>query len=168
MFVLALAFFSPYAQAQSLTVLYAFTGSPDGAGSYARLGQDSTGNLYGTTPIGGTNNGTVFEVSSQGTERLLHTFSGKGDGFAPGAGLVIDATGNLYGTTTYGGSHNFGTVFKLNKAGKKTVLTTLTARTGQIPGLIWFEIQPAIFTGLLPQAVAATAIAGADAEPCSW
>jgi uncharacterized repeat protein (TIGR03803 family) len=122
MFVLALALFSPYAQAQSLTVLYEFTGSPDGAGSYARLVQDSTGNLYGTTPIGGTNNGTVFEVSSQGTETLLHTFSGKRDGFGPGAGLVIDASGNLYGTTTYGGTHNFGTVFKLNKAGKKTVL----------------------------------------------
>jgi uncharacterized repeat protein (TIGR03803 family) len=77
MFVLALAFLSPYAQAQSLTVLYEFTGSPDGVGSYARLVQDSTGNLYGTTPIGGTNNGTVFEVSSQGTETLLHTFNGK-------------------------------------------------------------------------------------------
>jgi uncharacterized repeat protein (TIGR03803 family) len=133
MSVLALAFFSPYAQAQSLTVLYEFTGSPDGAGSYARLVQDSTGNLYGTTPIGGTNNGTVFEVSSQGNETLLHTFRGNRDGFLPGAGLVIDASGKLYGTTVYGGTHNLGTVFELNKAGTKIVLFAFSGPDGANP-----------------------------------
>ena len=133
MFALALAFFGSFAQAQSLTVLYEFTGSPDGAGSYARLVQDSTGNLYGTTPIGGTNNGTVFEISSQENETLLQTFKGKRNGFFPGAGLVIDDNGRLYGTTVYGGAHNLGTVFKLNKAGTKTVLYNFSGPDGANP-----------------------------------
>ena len=133
MFALALALFCSYAQAQSLTVLYEFKGSPDGAGSYARLVRDSAGNLYGTTPVGGTNNGTVFEVRSQGNETLLHTFKGKRDGFLPGAGLVIDASGKLYGTTVYGGTHNLGTVFKLNKSGTKTVLFAFSGPDGANP-----------------------------------
>ena len=36
----------------------------DGAGPDAGLIMDASGNLYGTTPVGGpTDNGTVFEIS---------------------------------------------------------------------------------------------------------
>ena len=42
------------------------------------------------------------------------------------AGLVRDKSGNFYGTTFYGGAEvctfGCGTVFKLNTAGKETVL----------------------------------------------
>jgi uncharacterized repeat protein (TIGR03803 family) len=96
------------------TVLYSFTGTPDGAGPYAGVVLDEQGNLYGTTYGGGTADyGTVFEINATGNETVLHSFgSTKGDGKYPYAGLVLDAQG-LYGTTTHGGAHNKGTVFKL-------------------------------------------------------
>ncbi|HSZ62500.1 MAG TPA: choice-of-anchor tandem repeat GloVer-containing protein [Terriglobales bacterium] len=96
------------------TVLYSFTGTPDGAGPYAGVVLDAQGNLYGTTYSGGTADyGTVFEINATGNETVLHSFgSTKGDGKYPYAGLVLDAQG-LYGTTTHGGAHNKGTVFKL-------------------------------------------------------
>jgi len=40
--------------------------------------------------------------------------------------LVQDAAGNLYGTTTYGGATGNGAVFKLDSAGKETVLYSFT------------------------------------------
>jgi uncharacterized repeat protein (TIGR03803 family) len=97
------------------TVLYSFTGTPDGANPYAVLVLDAQGNLYGTTYGGGTADyGTVFEISATGNETVLHSFGAtKGDGKYPYAGLVLDAQGYLYGTTTHGGAHNKGTVFKL-------------------------------------------------------
>ena len=44
------------------------------------------------------------------------------DGENPQAGLVRDAAGNLYGTTVNGGAFGFGAVFKLDPAGRETVL----------------------------------------------
>ncbi len=111
--------------APAQTTLYNFKGDPDGAAPVAPLIRDSAGNLYGTTYVGGNNNGTVFEVNSAGHETILHTFKGP-DGSAPWAGLVRDAGGNLYGTTAYGGAFNFGTVFKITRAGKGRVLYSFT------------------------------------------
>src|SRR5712691_5197054 len=111
--------------APAQTSLYIFKGDPDGAAPVAPLIRDSAGNLYGTTYVGGNNNGTVFEVNSAGHETILHTFKGP-DGSAPWAGLVRDAGGNLYGTTAYGGAFNFGTVFKITRAGKGRVLYSFT------------------------------------------
>jgi uncharacterized repeat protein (TIGR03803 family) len=53
---------------------------------------------------------------------VLHSFTGGADGGAPHAGLVSDAAGNLYGTTQAGGKYGYGTVFKIDVAGKETVL----------------------------------------------
>jgi uncharacterized repeat protein (TIGR03803 family) len=50
----------------------------------------------------------------------LHSFKGT-DGANPYAGLIQDAAGNLYGTTYLGGLGG-GTVFKLDKSGKETLL----------------------------------------------
>jgi len=83
--------------------------------------RDRHGNLFGTTSFGGgpTSAGTVFEVDSAGTEKVLHNFvGGTADGTEPAAGLVTDADGNLYGTTQWGGSGTgcaggCGTVFKI-------------------------------------------------------
>ncbi len=48
------------------TVLYSFTGGADGGYPYASLSRDSSGNLYGTTGLGGTEDtGTAFKVSAQ-------------------------------------------------------------------------------------------------------
>jgi len=59
----------------------------------------------------------VAKQTPQPSYRILHKFRAGADGARPEAGLIRDAAGNLYGTTFYG-----NTVFKINKAGKKTVL----------------------------------------------
>jgi uncharacterized repeat protein (TIGR03803 family) len=115
------------------TVLYKFKGYPDGDYSEAGLLRDSAGNLYGTTESGGSNCspygcGTVFKVTKTGKETVLHSFDASGkDGNQPIAGVVRDKAGNLYGTTPWGdslgcGGNGCGTVFKLDTAGKETVL----------------------------------------------
>jgi uncharacterized repeat protein (TIGR03803 family) len=121
---------TPSAQAQTLTVLYNFLGTPDGFNPYAPLIRDTLGNLYGTTVGGGSypgcsdlGCGTVFELSSNGVETVLHSFrGGTSDGSALYGGLLRDAAGNLYGTTYGGGAYGNGSVFKLNGAGKERKL----------------------------------------------
>jgi uncharacterized repeat protein (TIGR03803 family) len=108
------------------TVLYSFTGGPDGGEPYGNLVMDATGILYGTTILyGAYGYGTVFKLVPSGAERVLHSFTGGADGGWPTAGLILDAAGNLYGTTTIGGAR-YGTVFKLDSRGAATVLHTFT------------------------------------------
>jgi len=105
------------------TVLYSFTGGPDGWWPfYSPVVFDSVGNLYGTTQAGGAFGvGTVFELSPVGTswtETVVHSFSGGTDSADPENGLIIDSAGNLYGTTFFGGADFFGgTVFELSPSG---------------------------------------------------
>ena len=115
------------AQAQTLTVLYSFTNSPDGAFPSGRLVRDKAGNLYATTVQGGSSgSGTVFMVDPIGQETVLHSFTNSPDGALPEAGVVRDRAGNLYGTTVIGGSSNSGTVFMVDPIGKETVLHSFT------------------------------------------
>ena len=113
----------------SMVTLYQFVGGTDGANPFETLIRDSKGTLYGTTEKGGNTIcpypgcGTIFEVTTNGTEKILHSFSGS-DGAGPLAGLLRDTKGNLYGTATWGGPENFGNVFKLAKNGVLTVLHT--------------------------------------------
>ncbi len=101
--------------------LYAFSGTPDGAQSFAGVIFDKAGNLYGTTAQGGTTgNGTVYELSPAGngwTEKVLYSFTGGSDGGSLLAGLIFDQAGNLYGATDNGGSGGGGTVFELTPSG---------------------------------------------------
>ena len=96
------------------TVLHNFTGGSDGwLPIGASLVRDSAGNLYGTTPQGGsTDFGVVFKIDAKGHETILHTFSGS-DGKIPYGTLILDKAGNLYGTTYQGGAHGGGVVFKI-------------------------------------------------------
>ncbi len=140
------------------TVLYNFTGNPNGANPVGDLTLDDAGNLYGATENGGLNNaGTVFELSPPSSpggawaETVLYSFNpadNVSDG-VPQAGLVFDSAGNLYGTASgsQGGSscsdRNFcGEVFELSPpsqpggAWAQTVLhlfTTLIGSDGAIP-----------------------------------
>jgi uncharacterized repeat protein (TIGR03803 family) len=106
------------------SVLHAFTGSPsDGAYPYAGV-VNVDGTLYGTTNVGGaSNDGTVFSITPSGTETVLYSFKGGSDGAAPYAGL-LNVNGTLYGTTAVGGvsKNGHGTVFKVTKAGKESVV----------------------------------------------
>jgi uncharacterized repeat protein (TIGR03803 family) len=96
-----------------LTTLATFNGN-NGANPYSGLIADASGNLYGTTKNGGTNNeGTVFELAA-GTHALstLATFNNTNGAF-PESSLIADASGNLYGTTDGGGTNFSGTVFEV-------------------------------------------------------
>jgi uncharacterized repeat protein (TIGR03803 family) len=96
------------------TRLYSFKGEPaDGARPPASL-LNFNGTLYGTTALGGANDaGTVFSVTTSGTETVLYSFTGGGDGTEPYAGLT-QVDGTLYGTTVGGGAYFVGTVFSLS------------------------------------------------------
>jgi len=131
------------------TVLYAFAGPPsDGSSPSGNLLRDKAGNLYGTTYSGGSGAGAacfgsgcgaVFMLDPDGKETVLYSFTGGADGASPYSGLIRDRVGNLYGTTGYGGSCSVfglgcGVVFKLDQAGKETVLYTFTGGTdGGVP-----------------------------------
>lgn len=106
----------------ALTILYSFTGPPDGRNPLAGLVMDSEWNLYGTTSAGGSDDfGTVFEITKAQTESLLHSFTGA-DGSSVQSRLVFDGAGNLYGVAFYGGPSDNGTVFQLDPSGDLTVL----------------------------------------------
>ncbi len=124
------------------SVLYDFCSVPDegrcsdGAQPKGPLAFDASGNLYGTTSLGGNNgvfdtSGTIFELSpgaSGWTETVLYRFCSVqnagicADGAYPIAGVTLDRSGNLYGTTFTGGASNSpagaGIVYKLSLEGR--------------------------------------------------
>jgi uncharacterized repeat protein (TIGR03803 family) len=112
------------ADAGTLTTLYVFKGSQDGAGPYGPVAYED-GALYGVATYGGTSNlGAVFEVNADtGAFLTLYSFQGGAtDGQWPAAG-VIDEKGILYGTNFSGGTEGYGTIFSLNVAsGTETIL----------------------------------------------
>jgi len=150
---------TPSGNGYTESVLYNFcsesqgsTACTDGVNPQAGVIEDSSGNLYGTTNLGGTGvtlvngvfaYGTVFMLSPSGSGynyTVLYNFCPPGgttfctDGAAPNATLVEDAAGNLYGTTVLGGTGTHalecaglgcGTVFKLSPNSGSYVETVL-------------------------------------------
>jgi uncharacterized repeat protein (TIGR03803 family) len=121
-------------------VLYRFQGGDDGGNPSSGITLDQEGNLYGTTWNGGVNSqGTIFKLmqnqDGSWTESVLYSFgNGSEDGMNPIGGMVFDKAGNLYGTTSYGGvDHDYGTVYKLDKNNKETVLHSFNFRDGESP-----------------------------------
>jgi uncharacterized repeat protein (TIGR03803 family) len=111
---------------------FAYTNSD---GTLPQSGLVLSGNvLYGTAKDGGSfGEGTVFAVTTDGTDFTdLHSFNGS-DGVGPVAGLVLSGN-TLYGTTFAGGSLSHGTVFAINTDGTDfATLNTFTPITYDSP-----------------------------------
>jgi uncharacterized repeat protein (TIGR03803 family) len=114
--------------AGSFKTLYRFNGS-GGAQPEASL-INVNGTLYGTTNYGGKYGfGTVFSITTAGSEKVLHSFKGGADGSSPQSGL-LDVNGTLYGTTSLGGGlggsgclgYGCGTVYRVSLTGAEKVL----------------------------------------------
>jgi uncharacterized repeat protein (TIGR03803 family) len=116
------------------TVIYNFTGGPDGGNPLGGVTLDATGVLYGTTELSsstvrpyGCCKGTVFVLNGS-NETVLYTFTGGNDGGTPACDLVL-YNGVLYGTTMSGGPSQGGTVFALDVVtGSETVLHGFTGQ----------------------------------------
>lgn len=97
-----------WVQAQTFTVLHAFSGGGDGSSPVAGVTMDRAGNLYGTTLTGGIHGsfGIVFKMSHKGSGWVLtpvYSFAGRSSGQNPYSGVILGANGTLYGTTSEGG-----------------------------------------------------------------
>ncbi|HKB99432.1 MAG TPA: choice-of-anchor tandem repeat GloVer-containing protein [Terriglobales bacterium] len=129
---------TPTLSAWTETVLYNFTGGPDGDDPIGGLAIDEAGNLYGTTAGGGdpfSSCGTVFKLSpstSGWTFTVLHAFTSGTDGCIPGSSLRYNA-GTLYGTTVYGGRSNQGTAFRLPTSGGSDFNAAFSLNNGDHP-----------------------------------
>jgi uncharacterized repeat protein (TIGR03803 family) len=109
------------------TGLHRFSGDSDGAiPSGGTLSQDSQGDLYGTTVVGGNGSctlngaqgcGTVFRVTPDRRETVLYRFTGQTDGAFPTYGLTSGRKGHAYGTTSGGEDfpNGYGTVFEISQ-----------------------------------------------------
>src|SRR5271154_5333359 len=139
------------AGAQTFTLLYTFTGKPDGANPFGGLVADRNGNYYGTTQYGGTHNyGSVFELSPPAvsggdwTETVIWSFAGGADGAIPSYQLAMDGRGRLYGETQSDGNTGCtcGTVFELappktsGASWTKRVIYALTSGNQPYGGII--------------------------------
>ncbi len=139
---------SPSGGGWTETVLYNFTGFPDGANPLGGAILDGAGNLYGTTSAGGDlycippyGCGTVFELSPSNSgwmEKTLFTFEGKADGDSPSGGLIFDGSGNLYGTTFGLVSH--ATVFELMPSGGKWIFKLIHSFSGFAPPILAWDL----------------------------
>ena len=114
-------------------LLHGFGGAGDGTYPFSGLAKVK-GMLYGTTFYGGASScssfgcGTVYAISTSGTESVLHSFGARGDGVNPQGGL-INVKGTLYGTTLdgYYSSAPGGTIFSITTSGTETVLYSFKA-----------------------------------------
>ena len=118
----------------TFAVLHSFANGSDGANPNADLVRDSSGNLYGTTQVGGGHGsclaglscGVLYELSPPSvtggpwTETILFDFQGGSMGGDPNP--VIASNGAFFGTTNLGGKSasncnggTCGVAFKLAK-----------------------------------------------------
>jgi uncharacterized repeat protein (TIGR03803 family) len=141
-------------------VLYNFKGGiADGAQPIGPL-IDVNGTLYGTTEQGGGSGcdgrgcGTIYSLSTTGSEKVLHSFEGGSDGAEPNG--VIDVNGTLYGTTSLGGSGvncggsvdtpGCGTVYSISTSGSETVLHAFAGiPDGALPNAALIDVNGTLY-----------------------
>jgi uncharacterized repeat protein (TIGR03803 family) len=95
------------------STLYSF--GTEGDEPFGGLVIDGSGNLFGSTALGGSGqSGVIFELTPSGGNwvfTLLYTFAAGCGG--PENSLTLDAAGNLYGTAITDGQFLVGSVFEL-------------------------------------------------------
>jgi len=150
-----------------LTVLYNFGAKQDDGTAVLGLTRDARGNFYAASMTGGPSRysqnciqvnhfvafgcGSIAKIDPKGHETFIHIFSGiHGDGGSPVGPVSLDETGNIYGTTLLGGTGSCqpifsstpgcGTIFKIDAAGKYTVIYSFPGigrrGAGAIGGLV--------------------------------
>jgi uncharacterized repeat protein (TIGR03803 family) len=120
------------------TILYTFTGGPDGSLPDS-LTQGADGNFYGSSFYGPesipnlfTGYGTIFKITPAGGLTTLYTFTGGNDGGHPGK-VVQGSDGNLYGIADY---PTIGTLFKITSAGARSTVYSFAGINGSGPSRI--------------------------------
>jgi uncharacterized repeat protein (TIGR03803 family) len=119
---------TPQGQFTNLYNFCSLANCADGINPQGALVQATDGNLYGTTPFGGTAGidsclshcGTAFQITTSGTLTTLYDFcslANCADGLAPYYGLVQGTDGNFYGATYGagpGGPSSGGTIYSIS------------------------------------------------------
>ena len=127
------------------TVVSSHLTAADGSAPVAGLVLATNGSLYGTTELGGANNGgTIFVVDTKnGKVTVLYNFCAQpncADGQEPDGTLIQAADGALYGTTSSGGANycqgygGCGTIFRVTPEGKLTTLYNFCSQTNCTDG----------------------------------
>jgi uncharacterized repeat protein (TIGR03803 family) len=117
-------------------VLYRFVAGTGGTNPSSGL-VDVNGTLYGTTAYGGASYpncvsgfgcGTVYSMTTAGSEKVLHNFGAGSDGYTPAR--LINVKRTLYGATEGGGTYGNGTVYGVTTGGTENVLYNFTKYPG--------------------------------------
>jgi uncharacterized repeat protein (TIGR03803 family) len=107
---------SPQPRFTKFTLLHEFKDIPDGALDNQPYGDLTLVNstLYGITPGGGSGQGTVFCIDTDGRNyRILHYFGGEHDGNGPSRGTLAYDGNALYGITRAHFADQRGAVFRI-------------------------------------------------------
>jgi uncharacterized repeat protein (TIGR03803 family) len=117
-----------------------FNAPSNGSLPYAALMQGKNSLLYGTATYGGTNaDGTVFDLTTNGSGITAWPLNSANIGNLPFGGLVQGSDGNFYGTTWGNGALGirfeppYGTVLKLTASGYLTNIHTFGYEDGANP-----------------------------------
>ena len=110
------------------TLLYSFGGvTHDPNDPSTGLVMDASGNLYGSSGLGGAHSeGSIYKLTPSGTgwtETNLFDFAGGSAPGQPSGPIIFDAAGNIYGVSQSGGVKNNGTVYELSPTSSGYVLT---------------------------------------------
>jgi uncharacterized repeat protein (TIGR03803 family) len=97
------------------------------------LAQARDGNLYGTTPNGGTfGRGGIFQVTSAGVYSMLYSFDNT-IGVNPYSGLTLASDGSLLGSTYNNGANFAGTFFQYVPGGTPATVHNFSSTEGSNP-----------------------------------
>lgn len=108
--------------------LHTFGAAGDGARPWAGVTMDASGNLYGTTAMGGQGNGVVYKLAPNSDGTYTETILDNSSEPRPVGRPIVNAAGDFYFTAT----GSFNTVFKLTPSGSGYSETALFKTLGPL------------------------------------